>query len=211
MSKTKPWFDPIAFAYAQHFDEVEVARSQFEHQRRVILDRLSGVTKKSLENAALKVLGDAVRDDGWDIWYIAGAWTKIRLDVGKKSDRQSGICVGLDRDPCFESNDGARFGFGAYAFFAMSQNRYTKLRAALSEAASSSGAVADYSPTDLTAYVRCSWIRPGDETFALEAFEEQVQRLPGLFAKFDLAVDTAYKRSKGDVTSAPSAPPASVP
>lgn len=197
MSKLKPWLDPIAFAYAQHFDEVETAKSQFEHQRGMILDRLNVVTKGCLTSANLKIVGDSDREGGWDTWYIAGAWTQIRVAVGNKSDRQSGVCVGLDRDHCFETDGGGRFGFGAYAFFVMNQNRYARLRAALTAAATAAGTVVDYSPTDRAAYVRGAWIRPGDETFALETFEEHVQHLPALFSRFDLEVDTVYKKSKG--------------
>ncbi|MBA2322337.1 MAG: hypothetical protein H0V89_14425 [Deltaproteobacteria bacterium] len=198
MNKSKPWMDPIAFAYAQNFDEVETARSQFENQRRAILDRLNVVTKATLASEQLKVIDEVEREDGWDTWFVASAWTKIRLAVGKKSGRQAGVCVGIDRDPCFETNEGARFGFGTYAFFVMTEKRYSKLRAVLTESARAIGAVVDYSPTDLTAYVRCAWIRPGEETFTLDAFEEQVQRLPGLFTRFDRAVEAAYNRSKVD-------------
>jgi hypothetical protein len=196
MSKTTPWFDPIAFAYAKDFDEVEIARAEFETQRLAIVDRLREVAKAAARRAGIKESQEPERDDGWDSCFFNGLWTKIRVETGKKPERQSGICVGVDHDPFFLEHGGGRFGFGAYAWFAMSNKRYDKLEAAITTAATANGCVADYAAPDVTAYVRCAWLRPGDETFSLEAFEGHTQRAIEVFPKIDEAIATAYKASK---------------
>lgn len=192
-----PWLDPIALAYARHFDEVEAARSQFERQRTALLDRLCVVTRAALVEAGLEVVAAPEREDGWDAWSLPGQWAKIRHDVGRKLDGQSGVSIGLGHDACFAAAGGACFGFGTYAFFAMSADRYAKVRGDLTGAAQAHGAVVDHDPDGRIAYVRHAWIRPADDGFDPDTFEARVRALPALFMALDDAVALSYRQRKG--------------
>lgn len=196
MSDPRPWLDPIGLAYARNFDEVETARSQFEQQRARILDRLRDVTQDAWKGAATALDGPPAREDGWDTWSITEAWTAVRQSVGRKQHGQSGVSVGLGHDACFAAAGGACFGFGAYAHFAMSPERFAKVRADLAAVARAHHAAVDYDADERIAYVRCAWIRPADDGFDLATFEARVQPLPEMFTAVDQALASAYHRSK---------------
>jgi hypothetical protein len=190
-----PWFSDIGLSYAKHFDELDAAWSEFDKQRIAILNHLSEVAIASLTSATIHgVTSPPVRsDDGWEHWWITGTWARARA----RGDRQSGISFGLDLDPCFENDGGGRFGFGVYVFFMMSANRYAKLQSCLADVATATGCALDYAPgKDRCACARTAWIVPEGDRFGIDAFVEEIERLPGLFRTIDDVVGTAYAKTK---------------
>lgn len=189
------WFDEIGLCYAKNFDEVEGARSQFMRELEAILGHLGETLRTAL--AATKLVADPVRQDGWDYWWLMGAFCKFRRDAGK-AEYQSGICLGVGHDRCFEAEGGGRFGFGTYVNFRLKPNRYRDLRPRLIELARSLNLAVDHDAVDDLVYLRSAWILPNEDRFVLDVFEREVERLPELFAKIDQPLAEAYAKLKAE-------------
>jgi hypothetical protein len=191
------WFEEIGLCYARNFDEVESARSQFEQERETILDYLGEILKAVLSAASLKNIADPIRGDGWDNWWLSGAFFKFRRDSGKM-DYQSGICFGIGYDHCFEVEGGGRFGFGTYVNFRLRPNRYRDLKPKIAELARELKLVFDHDTDADQLYLRSAWFLPNEEDFTLDIFEREVSQLPDLFAKIDESLAEAYAKLKAE-------------
>jgi hypothetical protein len=190
MSRTN-WFDDIALTYARNFDEVEAARSAYTQQRQTILATLVRVCESAFEGTTFNPIERTKPEGGWETFWASGQFTRAKIKAGK-GPRQAAVVFGMDSDPCFESAGGGCFGFGTYLLFKMSKQRYEQLRTALA----SVNVPFDYYSEDSAAYLRGAWIRPTDAQFKREAFEEEVLKLPELFAKADEAIGAGYHELK---------------
>jgi hypothetical protein len=195
MMANRIWFEEIGLCYAKNFDEVEGARGQFEQERETLLEHLGEALRTVLFTT--KIVADPVREDGWDNWWIMGAFYKFRRDAGK-TEYQSGICFGVGHDRCFEAEGGGRFGFGTYVNFRLKPNRYRDLRPRLSELARSLELAVDHDAYGDQVYLRSAWILSNEERFALDVFEREVARLPDLFVKIDQPLAEAYAKLKAE-------------
>jgi len=193
--KKQIWFEEIGLCYAKNFDEVESARSQFEQERETILDYLGGILKAALAAARLKTIAEPIRGDGWDNWWLSGAFFKFRRDSGKV-EYQSGLCFGIGYDHCFEVEGGGRFGFGTYVNFRLRPNRYRDLKPKITELARESKLVFEHDTDTDQLYLRSAWFLPNEESFTLDSFEREVSQLPDLFAKIDEPLAEAYAKLK---------------
>ncbi len=145
----------------------------------IVASAFEGTTFKPLEQA--KPVG------GWETFWAGGQFTRAKIKAGK-GPHQAAVVFGMDSDLCFESAGGGCFGFGTYLLFKMSKKRYDQLRTTFA----SVNVPFDYYSEDGAAYLRGAWIRPTDAQFKREAFEEEVIKLPELFAKADEAIGVAY-------------------
>lgn len=195
--KKQIWFEEVGLCYAKNFDEVESARSQFEHERETILDHLGAILRADLPAARLKAIADPIREDGWDNWWLSGAFFKFRRDSGK-TEYQSGICFGIGYDHCFEGEGGGRFGFGTYVNFRLRPNRYRDLKPKIVELARELKLVFDHDTEADQLYLRSAWFLANEESFMLGVFEREVSRLPDLFAKIDEPLAEAYAKLKAE-------------
>jgi len=185
------WFDQIGLTYAKNFDEVETARSAFTRQRQVLLDTLAKVCESALENTSFKPFERGKPEGGWETLWGSGKYASARKQAGT-GERQVAVCFGFDHDPCFVNSEGGRFGFGAYLVFKMNKKRFEQMRSAIVGV----GVPSDYYAEDSAAYLRTAWITPNDERFKLDAFEDELSKLPELFAKADEAIGHAYIKLK---------------
>lgn len=185
------WFDEIGLTYAKNFDEVEAARSAYTQQRQAVLDALDRVFESAFDGTTFGPIERGKAENGWETFWLTGQFTKARIkaDTGP---RQSAVVFGLGTDPCFENVGGGCYGFGAYVLFKMNPKRFQQLRLTMATLNVSF----EYFAEDSGAYLRSVWIKPGDERFQLSAFEEEIAKLPELFAKADEAIGAAYYKLK---------------
>lgn len=188
---TTPWFDAIGLAYTKHHDEIEAARSEFTVQRQALLDRLVKVGESAVTNKSSLPLERGKVESGWETLWLIGKYAQAKHDAGSHG-RRSGLCFGLGTDEGFVGQQGGCFGFGAYVFFQMSPARFEQLRTTIV----SIGAVFDYYRKEDSVCLRSAWVTAGTERFRLDVFEEEVARLPELFAKADEAISNAYIKAK---------------
>lgn len=189
------WFDTISQSYMQNYSEVESARSNFETQRWTVLEQLHGPVETALKSADVAVVKSAVRHaDGWEDWWLRGAYLEARRKDGKRDDRHAAVTIGIGIDETFVGEQGIEFAFGCYLFFSMGASRFRKLSPAIKVVAE---------PMNLTfghdggLYIRTAWIKPGDDRFSLVGFAEEVERLPALYKKFDAPLAAANLRLEG--------------
>lgn len=191
MTTRAKWFDAIGLTYAKNFDEVEAARSAFAQQRQAMLDTLVRAFESAFDGTAFKPFERGKHEGGWETFWLTGQFAKAKMNAGT-GPRQTAITFGLDTDACFVTADGGQFGFGAYLLFKMSKRRFEQLRPAIT----SVRLPFDYYAEDRNAYLRTAWITPDDARFALDAFEEEVTKLPELFAKADEVIGPTYHKLK---------------